>query len=225
MDHPQRGLLGGSGAKWLEKGLNRPHFESPLYLDALSSRQDADALRAFLQYDPLEIEIGCGRGHFIEEMARSQPARRFLVIEARGKYVRMALKRLERLGAENVRMVHGDARELLPALVPPETVQAVYLLFPDPWWKKRHVKKRVATPAFLETIRGRLMPGGALVFRSDVEAYVGRMDALMDTMPGYRRMDGIPEGVALSHRHKKCLELGTPIWERGFMRVEEGGKE
>ena len=225
MDHPQRGLLGGSGAKWLEKGLSRPHFESPLYLDPMSSRTDADTLRAFLQHDPLEIEIGCGRAHFIEEMARSHPARRFLVIEARGRYVRMALKRLERLGTGNVRVVHGDARELLPAWVSEGAAQAVYLLFPDPWWKKRHVRKRVATPVFLDAIRSRLQPDGVLVFRSDVEDYVERMDALMDTLPGYRRTDGIPEGVAKSHRHKKCLELGIPIWERGFMRVEQGGEE
>ena len=222
MSQPQRGLLGGSGAKWVEKGLRRPSFESPRYLDPLSSEEDAKALQAFLKHDSLEIEIGCGRGHFIEEMARIHPTRRFLIIEARGRYVRMALRRLDRLGADNVRVVYGDARELLPSLVTAGTAQAVYLLFPDPWWKKKHIKKRVSTPAFLETIRSRLRPDGVLVFRSDVEAYVERMDGIMADIEGYERMEEIPDGIARSHRHKKCLTLGLPVWERGYRQT--GGK-
>jgi len=225
MERPQRGLLGGSGARWVEKGLQRPRFASPRYLDPLTSEGDAAALRGFLDHRHLEVEIGCGRGHFIEEMARTHPDRRFLVIEARGRYVRMALRRLDRLGAENVRVVYGDAREILPALVPERAAASVYLLFPDPWWKKRHVKKRVSTPEFLAAVHSRLRPGGALVFRSDVEAYVERMDRLMADLAGYRLMEGIPEGTAQSHRHKKSLALGLPVWERVFQREVEGGDE
>jgi tRNA (guanine-N7-)-methyltransferase len=220
MSQPQRGLLGGSGAKWVEKGLRRPRFESPRYLDPLTSEDDAAALQEFLRHDHIEVEIGCGRGHFIEEMARSHPTRRFLVIEARGRYVRMALRRLDRLGAENARVVYGDARELLPKLVAEDAAQAIYLLFPDPWWKKKHIKKRVSTPAFLETIRSRLTAAGVLVFRSDVEAYVARMDGMLAELEGYETMDGIPDGTARSHRHKKCLALGLPIWERGYRRID-----
>lgn len=223
MSQPQRGLLGGSGAKWVEKGLVRPRFESPRYLDPLTSEEDAAALQAFLTHDTVEIEIGCGRGHFIEEMARTWPDRRFLVIEARGRYVRMALRRLDRLGADNARVVYGDARELLPKLVAPGGAQAIYLLFPDPWWKKKHIKKRVSTPAFLETIRSRLKAEGVLVFRSDVEAYVERMDGIMADLEGYETMDGIPDGTARSHRHKKCLALGLPVWERGYRRASLDG--
>ncbi len=215
----ERGLLGGSGAVYLEKGLQRPHFESQRFLDPLTSPLDAAALQDFLNHDHLEIEIGCGRGHFIEEMARTYPDRRFLVIEARGRYMGMALRRLDRLGADNVRVVYGDARESLEALVPEEAAHALYLLFPDPWWKRKHEKKRVATPAFLATIHRRLRPGGVLVFRSDVEAYVLRMDGLMAEVKGLELIAEIPEGVARSHRHKKCLELGIPIWERGYRRV------
>ena len=224
MSQPQRGLLGGSGSIWAEKGLHRPRFESPCFLDPLTSGEDAAALEAFLEATPLEIEIGCGRGHFIEEMARTHPTRRFLVIEARGRYIRMALRRLDRLGAQNVRVVYGDARELLPALVGEGAAQAIYLLFPDPWWKKRHVRKRVATPEFLETIRSRLSPGGVLVFRSDVEDYVNRMDGLIAELEGYEGTDGIPEGTARSHRHKKCLALGAPVWERGYVAKKEVGE-
>lgn len=228
----ERGLLGGSGAVYVEKGLQRPHFESPRFLDPLVSSPDAAALRDFLDHDHLEIEVGCGRGHFIEEMARTHPARRFLVIEARGRYVGMAMRRLDRLGVDNARVVFGDARESLEALVPEGAAQAIYLLFPDPWWKRKHEKKRVATPAFLATIHSRLRPGGVLVFRSDVEAYVARVDDLMAEFKGFERTQEIPEGVARSHRHKKCLELGIPTWERGYRRVaaadsgtvREGGK-
>ena len=215
----ERGLLGGSGAVYIEKGLQRPHFETPRFLDPLMCPPDVAALRTFLDHDHLEIEIGCGRGHFIEEMARTHGDRRFLVIEARGRYVAMALRRLDRLGADNARVVFGDARESLEALVPEGGAHALYLLFPDPWWKRKHEKKRVATPAFLATVCSRLRAGGFFVFRSDVEAYVARMDGLMAEVKGFERLAEIPEGVARSHRHKKCLELGTPIWERGYRRV------
>jgi len=208
---------------WLEKGLRRPRYESPRYLDPLTSEDDAAALQVFLKHDRVDVEIGCGRGHFIEEMARTHPRRRFLVIEARARYLRMAMRRLDRLAAENVRVVFGDARELLPALVAERAAQVVYLLFPDPWWKKKHIRKRISTPSFLETVHSRLRPGGVLVFRSDVEAYVERMDALMDDLDGYRLMDEIPEGTARSHRHKKCLALGLPVWERAYECVSQGG--
>ena len=215
----ERGLLGGSGAVYIEKGLQRPRFESPRFLDPLIFPPDAAALQDFLDHDHLEVEVGCGRGHFIEEMARTHPDRRFLVIEARGRYMGMALRRLDRLGADNVRVVYGDARESLEALVPEEAAHAIYLLFPDPWWKRKHEKKRVATPAFLGTVYSRLRAGGVLVFRSDVEAYVERVDDLITEVEGFERIAEIPEGVARSHRHKKCLELGIPTWERGYRRV------
>jgi tRNA (guanine-N7-)-methyltransferase len=215
MDGPQRGLLGGSGRVWLEKGLHRPRFDSPCFLDPVSSPEDADSLRTFLDHDLLEVEVGCGRGWFIEEMASTWPDRRFLVIEARGRYVRMALRRLDRARARNVRVVYGDARELLGALVPPRSLRALYLLFPDPWWKNRHVKKRISTPEFLDAVRTRLREDGVLVFRTDVEEYAARMDALAGDL-GLERAAALPEGTALSHRHRKCLALGIPVWERAY---------
>ncbi|MBM4370518.1 MAG: hypothetical protein FJ098_02640 [Deltaproteobacteria bacterium] len=220
MDGPQRGLLGGSGAVWLEKGLQRPRFDSPSFLDPVSSPADAAALAGFLEHEHLEIEIGPGRGWFIEEMARAWPLRRFLLIEARGRYVRMTLRRLDRAGVDNVRVVYGDARELLAALVPEGAARALYLLFPDPWWKNRHVRKRVSTPEFLRTVETRLRSDGVLVFRSDVEEYVARMDELAGEA-GFRRLPEPPPGVALSHRHRKCLAQGVLVWERVYGRCME----
>jgi len=240
MGQRKRGLLGGSGQVWLELGLDRVSFDSQSFLDPVASEEDRAALASFLEHPLVEVEVGCGRGHFIEDMAREHPDRHFLVIEARARFARMALKRLDRLmaagtvsvpvdsQASNVRVVVGDARELLSELVPKGRLSALYLLFPDPWWKKKHEKKRVASVEFFSVVRDRLKPEGLFIFRSDVEAYVERFDGFVGEVAGL--CPGVlGAGAAMSHRQKKCIELNIPTWERVLKRTamdpEQGGTE
>ena len=89
---------------------------------------------------PLEIEVGSGKGLFLQSAASTNPDHNFLGIEIATKYARFAAARLARSGLPNAVMVHGDAQPIFAELLPDNSLAAVHVYFPDPWWKKRHRK-------------------------------------------------------------------------------------
>ena len=91
---------------------------------------------------PIELEIGFGRGMFLLERARSAPQARLLGIEIKNKWAYLVSQRAA--GLPRVRVFAADAREFLPRLRPEHSVARVFMHFPDPWWKKRHAKRRLA---------------------------------------------------------------------------------
>lgn len=120
---------------------------------------------------PLEVELGSGKGLFIQNAARSHPRRCYLGIEVVRKYARFCAARLARLELDNALMVHGDGLRVFHEYLLDQTVAAVHVYFPDPWWKKRHKKRRVMNESFLADLRRVLIPGGRLHFWTDVEEY------------------------------------------------------
>jgi tRNA (guanine-N7-)-methyltransferase len=120
---------------------------------------------------PLEIEMGSGKGLFLSNACGAAPERCFVGIEIAHKYARHAAARLARRGLTNGKLIHGDGIRLFAERVPDASVAAVHVYFPDPWWKKRHHKRRVMRPEFLRHVERVLLPGGALHFWTDVEEY------------------------------------------------------
>jgi tRNA (guanine-N7-)-methyltransferase len=120
---------------------------------------------------PVELEIGSGKGLFLASAGNQNPAHNFLGIELSRKYARLAAERVVRRGIGNVRVWPGDARAVLARLVPDASVRAVHIYFPDPWWKKRHRKRRVFTGALLASVVRVLEPGGEFHVATDVEEY------------------------------------------------------
>ncbi|MCA9165973.1 MAG: hypothetical protein KDA62_23460, partial [Planctomycetales bacterium] len=126
-------------------------------------------------------------------------------------------------GPENVRIVWADARAATPALFQPGSLQAVFINFPDPWWKKRHHKRRLFVPEFVERIHALLAPGGALVAKTDVPAYADLIEStVLDhagfSLAGTTADDSALEALPRSHREKKCLELGIPYSAFRFVK-------
>ena len=119
----------------------------------------------------LEIEVGSGKGLFLLTAADNQPEREFLGIEIAGKYARFAAAKLARKGLTNTRVIHGDAMRLVRHHLPSDSIGAVHVYFPDPWWKKRHHKRRIMNAAFLREVERVLLPAGELHFWTDVEEY------------------------------------------------------
>lgn len=120
---------------------------------------------------PLEVEVGSGKGLFLERASGQQPEHRFLGIEIAGKYAAHAAARLARAGRTNALMVSGNAEPLLRDRIPSASLAAVHVYFPDPWWKAKHKKRRVLNEAFLRNAERCLMPGGRFHFWTDVLDY------------------------------------------------------
>ncbi len=132
---------------------------------------------------PVEIEVGSGKGLFLASAASRNPERSYLGIELARKYARLAAERLVKRGIGNVRVWPGDARALLATRIPASSVRAVHVYFPDPWWKKRHKKRRVFTGALVDSVVRVLEPGGTLHVATDVEEYFHVIRELVAARP------------------------------------------
>lgn len=125
----------------------------------------------FARAAPLEIEVGSGKGLFLANVAAAQPEMNFLGIEIEGKYAAYAAGKLASVNLKNVHLVHGDAQRFFVGWLPADCVSAVHVYFPDPWWKKRHRKRRVMNERFAAQIERVLATAGRLHFWTDVEEY------------------------------------------------------
>ena len=166
---------------------------------------------------PIELDIGFGRGLSLFERAAASPESRIIGIEVKTKLAYKANERLQKHDLKNVAILCGDAREILKRAEPAGSVQRVALHFPDPWWKKRHDKRRVIGEA-LVTELGRLMkPGGELFIQTDVEHRAEQYVAQLRETVGFTLasdsgyVDANPFG-ARSNREKRAMEDGLPVW-------------
>ena len=125
----------------------------------------------FAQSAPLEVDVGCGKGMFLERACTGQPDHNFLGIEVSRKYARFSAARLAKHRVGNGIVVEGDAQRIFAELLPRESVTAVHVYFPDPWWKKRHHRRRIMNDLFLANVERVLVPQGMLHFWTDVREY------------------------------------------------------
>ena len=139
-------------------------------LDDLPALLDV-AKNLFNHPAPLEIEVGSGKGLFMATASGEYPQHNFLGIEVVQKYARFAAAKLAKLDRTNAVMIHGDAMRLFREMLPSGCAVAVHVYFPDPWWKKRHKKRRVMNVDFLRDVVRTLEPNGSLHFWTDVEEY------------------------------------------------------
>lgn len=170
-------------------------------------------LTALIEGDgPLELDIGFGRGRSLIDRAR-QGVSRVFGVEIKAKWAHKVEERRARLKLENARAVRGDARELLSRAGPDGCVRRVFVHFPDPWWKKRHAKRKVVSESFLDTLARLLEPGGELYVQTDVEERADEYRALIeahDAFSSVERIDENPFG-ALSNREARAHEDGLPV--------------
>jgi tRNA (guanine-N7-)-methyltransferase len=120
---------------------------------------------------PLEIDLGCGDGSFLIEMAQHYPERNFLGIERLLGRVRGVCKRIQELGLDNVMVLRLESQYTLEYLLAPASVSRLHLLCPDPWPKARHHKRRLVQQEFLHILQKNLSPGGEFLFKTDHPEY------------------------------------------------------
>ena len=140
-----------------------------LSLEQFSAPHDMSLL--FGRRAPLEVEVGSGKGLFLVTASAACPRHDFLGIEVSRRYARFTGARLTRASRTNARVLLGDGERLFDAFLRTGQVRAVHVYFPDPWWKKRHHKRRIMNARFLRNVQRVLAPAGRLHFWTDVHEY------------------------------------------------------
>jgi tRNA (guanine-N7-)-methyltransferase len=174
--------------------------------------------------NPVEVEVGFGKGLFLVRAAQESPRVNFLGIEVVRKYQLFTATRLAKRHLLNVRLALADARWLLRELVPAASVQAVHVYYPDPWWKKRHQKRRVFTADFAAQCERVLRPGGRLYVVTDVPEYFQVITDLVTENTQLRPLP-LPELRApaddldyLTNFERKFRRQGKPIHRAFYER-------
>jgi tRNA (guanine-N7-)-methyltransferase len=203
----------------------RPHADA----DAVMLAYPTEPLRwdeIFDEPGPVELEIGPGKGLFLANAAQARPSHRFIGVEVAQKYGRRAADRVAKLGLRNVRLVLGDAKRFLHEFVPDQSLHAIHLYFPDPWWKARHKKRRMFSDAFVADVRRTLISGGDLHLATDVEEYFGVMQSTMGAQTDFAPIPppelGPPQHNLdyLTNFERKYRLEGRPIYRSSYRKVE-----
>jgi len=174
---------------------------------------------------PLHLEIGFGNGDALLAMAAARPELNFVGIEVHRPGVGRLLRRLDEEGIGNVRVIRHDAMEVLRHHLTAGALAAVYLFFPDPWPKKKHHKRRIVQPEFIDLVVRALTPGGLLHMATDWEAYAEQMLELAEAHPGLDNLSGEgrfsprPESRPLTRFEQRGARLGHGVWDLLFRRV------
>jgi tRNA (guanine-N7-)-methyltransferase len=171
----------------------------------------------------LHLEIGSGHGGFALAFAAAHPEIDFVAMEWRGKFAGYTRARGAQRGFKNLIVLHADARFEVPRLFAEASLDCIHLQFPDPWWKRRHLKRRVIDDGFTPLLLSRLRPGGLFDVRTDVLERGEDMRAHLEAAgfvneAGTGRFSERPEGEIPSTREKRYLASGEPVYRLRMRR-------
>ena len=188
---------------------------APLSLDALFGRRA-----------PRTLEIGFGNGEHLAALAAAHPERDYLGIEVHRPGVGHLLMLAATGNLTNLRASSHDAVEVLREQIEPGAFDEVLVLFPDPWHKKRHHKRRLIQPPFVELVASRLAAGGVLRLATDWEPYALQMLEVLDAARGtFANLSPTgdwvprPDERAPTRFEKRGARLGHGVWDLAFRRL------
>lgn len=173
---------------------------------------------------PLIVEIGSGQGHAIVHAASSRPGDDFLAIEVFKAGLARTMLDADRAGARNLRLVEANAPEVLQHLLPPASVDELWVFFPDPWHKKKHTKRRLVSDGFAGIAAGALRDGGMLRLATDWEDYALQMREVMSAAPDFEPAfegEWAPRfpGRVLTAFERKGARVGREIRDLAYRRA------
>ena len=190
-----------------------------IVIDDLPSPCSAAAL--FGRSAPLEVEVGSGKGLFIRTAAAARPGTNFLGIEISRKYAHFAAATLVERGIENAMILAGDGLRVFDDFIPSNSLWAVHIYFPDPWWKRRHRRRRVMLEPLMRDIERTLLPDGRLHFWTDVEEYFQTTLHLLAQVTDLQGPIEVPEKAAEHHMdYRTHFERRTRLNDVPVYRAE-----
>ncbi len=184
-----------------------------------------DYSEVFGRSAPVVLEIGFGMGASLVEMAKAAPEQDFIGIEVHVPGVGKLLHSMEQQGVENIRVYSDDAVDVLNTCIADESLDRVQIYFPDPWHKKKHHKRRLIQPDFVQTLYRKLKPGGVIHLATDWEHYAEYMMEVMSADEGFRNQSEIfcfserPDYRPVTKFEKRGERLGHGVWDLLFEKV------
>ena len=179
---------------------------------------------------PLHLDIGCGWGVFLLQMAEEQPDWNFLGLEIRKPLLETAIAERDKSQlANNLHYLFCNVNTSLKSLLeslPPNQLQRVSIQFPDPWFKNRHRKRRVVKPELVADLAAHLAEGGEVFLQSDVQQIAREMCDRFSENPAFSKThdsDWLPENPfpAATDRELATLEQGKPVYRALYVRKQQ----
>ena len=173
---------------------------------------------------PRVVEIGFGMGDSLLAMAEKNPTYRYLGLEVHKPGVGKLFAEVEKRGIENIKVFAEDAVRVLEESIPPQTIDLIQIFFPDPWHKKRHNKRRLIQPDFVDLLLTRLAPEGRLHLATDWQPYAEHMMAVLENNDNVQNVAGPqqfilrPESRPETKFERRGHRLGHGVWDLMFQR-------
>ncbi len=206
----------------------RPHYvldiEHGPASTSVADGAHGDPAEIFGREAPLVVEIGSGQGHAILHAAEQHPGTNFLAVEVFRAGLARTMLRAESAEIDNLRLAEVNAPELLEKYLPAGSIDELWVFFPDPWKKTRHIKRRLVNDDFTRIVRGALRPGGVLRLATDWEDYAEQMRRVLDEAEGFEREFAGEwaerfDGRVLTAFERKGAEKGREIRDLAYRRI------
>jgi tRNA (guanine-N7-)-methyltransferase len=168
---------------------------------------------------PLVVDLGCGDGAFLAKVATENPNDNFLGVERLLGRVRTACRKIERTGLTNVRIMRFEISYAVERLLPVESVAAFYILFPDPWPKRRHAPRRLITQSFLLSLHRALRPDGTVRIATDQSEYFHQIIRIVAQSPHFSVTEDVPSPAGTSQFEKRFVQAGLAIHRLALRKV------
>ena len=194
-----------------------PTFSYVIELMAELQVARLDVAELFRRNAPLHVDLGCGDGSFLCEMAQQFPKRNFLGIDRLTKRVEKVRRKAEKI--ENVRVLRADTLFTVGYLLPESSVETFYLLFPDPWTKRRHQFRRTFTRDFLDAVADALEKHGVLRVATDQLDYFHQMERLSRAHSCFEVIDFHDAVLPETKFERKFREQGAPIYRLTLRKI------
>lgn len=185
-----------------------------------------DQQAVFGRKAPLVVEVGFGMGDSLLAMAQAEPETDFIGIEVHPPGVGRLINNAAKAGVSNLRVYMADAVDVFDDCIADASLARFQLYFPDPWHKKKHNKRRIVQPQFVELVRTKLQPAGVCHMATDWQPYADYMMEIMSLAPGYSNQTSEycfsprPAYRPLTKFEKRGERLGHGVWDLLFKRIE-----
>jgi len=189
-------------------------------------KQTLDFSALFGNDGPVSVEIGFGMGTSLVEQAQCHPECNYIGIEVHRPGVGSLLVKMKEAGITNIRVISHDAVEVLSEMLPDDSIELLQLFFPDPWHKRKHHKRRIVNPDFVQLLHHKVKTSGHFHMATDWQNYAQHMLKVMQAAEGWKNCSASndyipkPENRPVTKFQKRGEGLGHGVWDLMFSRIE-----